>query len=85
MTESHEGMHCETEHDSGHCITCGDEAVALRVLRVDDERGLALCENASGEHTTIEIALIPPVSPGDGLLAHAGTAIAPLPRGEAAA
>ena len=78
MTEAHEGMRCETEHDS-HCITCGDEAVALRVLRVDNERGLALCANASGEHTTIEIALIPPVAPGDGLLAHAGTAIAPLP------
>jgi len=54
------------------------------VLRVDDERGLALCEDASGEHTTIEIALIPPVAPGDGLLAHAGTAIAPLPRSEVA-
>ncbi len=50
------------------------------MLRVDDERGLALCESESGDHTTIEIALIPPVAPGDGLLAHAGTAIAPLPR-----
>ena len=74
-------MRCETGHDS-HCITCGDEAVALRVLRVDDERALALCEDASGEHTTIEIALIAPVAAGDGLLAHAGTAIAPLPREE---
>ena len=71
-------MQCETDHDP-HCITCADEAIPLRVLRVDDERGLALCEDASGEHTTIEIALIPPVAPGDGLLAHAGTAIAPLP------
>jgi len=43
---------CEPEHG---CITCGDEAVALRVLRVDDERGLALCEDAAGERTTIEI------------------------------
>jgi hydrogenase maturation factor len=66
---------CEPEHG---CITCGDEAVALRVLRVDDERGLALCEDAAGERTTIEIALIDPVEPGDGLLAHAGTAIAAI-------
>jgi len=71
-------LRCEVDHDS-HCITCGDEAIPLRVLRVDDERGLALCEAASGEHTMIEIALIGPVAPGDGLLAHAGTAIAPLP------
>ena len=77
-----QGMRCETEHDSGHCITCGDEAVALRVLRVDQERGLALCQDAAGERTTIEIALIPPVAAGDGLLAHAGTAIAPLSRDE---
>jgi hydrogenase maturation factor len=80
--DGQQGMRCETDHGSDHCITCGDEAVPLRVLRVDDERGLALCEGASGEHTTIETALIPPVVPGDGLLAHAGTAIAPLPRSE---
>ncbi len=74
-----EGMRCETGHGSDHCITCGDEAIPLRVLRVDGERGLALCEAESGEHTTIEVALIDPVGPGDRLLAHAGTAIAPLP------
>jgi len=68
-------LSCEPEHG---CITCGDEAVALRVLRVDAERGLALCEDAAGERTTIEIALIDPVVAGDGLLAHAGTAIAAI-------
>jgi len=66
---------CEPEHG---CITCGDEAVRLRVLKVDDPRGLALCEDASGERTTIEIALISPVERGDWLLAHAGTAIAAI-------
>ena len=81
LPDADQGMRCETDHDS-HCITCGDEAVPLRVLRVDDERGLALCADASGERTTIEIALIPPVAPGDALLAHAGTAIAPLDRRE---
>ena len=77
-----QGTHCEPEHGAGHCITCGDEAIPLRVKRVDDERGLALCEDESGQLTTIEVALIGPVVPGDGLLAHAGTAIAPLPRDE---
>ncbi len=69
-------LRCEPEHG---CITCGDEAIPLRVVAVDDSRALALCEDADGQRTTIEIALIDPVGPGDGLLAHAGTAIALLP------
>lgn len=59
------------------CITCGDEAVALKVLEVDDT-GLALCEDEDGERTDIEVALIGAVGPGDSVLAHAGTAIAKL-------
>jgi hypothetical protein len=58
-----------------HCITCGDVAVPLRVLRVDERRELALCEAEDGAHTTVEIALVAPVAPGDELLVHAGTAI----------
>ena len=58
-----------------HCITCGDTAVPLRVLQVDERRELALCANAAGEHETVEIALVSPVAPGDSLLVHAGTAI----------
>jgi hydrogenase expression/formation protein HypC len=58
-----------------HCITCGDVAIPLRVLEVDEARELALCEAEGGEHTTVEIALVAPVSPGDELLVHAGTAI----------
>ena len=61
--------------DESHCITCGDEAVPLRVLQVDEQRELALCEDAAGAHTTVEIALVAPVAPGDELLVHAGTAI----------
>jgi hydrogenase maturation factor len=59
-----------------HCITCGDEAVPLRVLEVDERRDLALCEAGDGAHTSVEIALVSPVSPGETLLVHAGTAIA---------
>jgi hydrogenase maturation factor len=48
----------------------------MTVLRVDAERGLALCSDAGGDHRTVEIALVLPVDEGDGLLVHAGTAIA---------
>jgi hydrogenase maturation factor len=61
--------------DDSHCITCSDEAVPLRVVRIDTERELALCENEGGELTTVEIALVLPVTEGDVLLVHAGTAL----------
>jgi hydrogenase maturation factor len=62
-------------HDS-HCITCSDEAVELRVVKIDEERELALCEHPDGQRTTVEIALVQPVSLNDVVLVHAGTAIA---------
>jgi hydrogenase maturation factor len=62
------------DHDTG-CITCGDVAVALTVLRVDEERELALCAADDGEKETVEIALVGRVAPGDALLVHAGTAL----------
>jgi hydrogenase maturation factor len=58
------------------CVTCGDEAIAVRVLRVDEARGLALCVDESGGRSTVETALVEPVAPEDRLLVHAGTAIA---------
>jgi len=57
------------------CITCGDVAIPLTVLRLDEERGLALCADDEGKSETVETA---PVAPGDRLLVHAGTAIARL-------
>ncbi len=48
----------------------------MRVLEIDSARALALCEDAAGNHQSIEIALVAPVEPGDVLLVHAGTAIA---------
>ena len=65
---------------SQHCITCGDDGVPMTVLQVDDERALALCAGADGDRATVEIALVSPVVTGDGLLVHAGTALARLPR-----
>jgi hydrogenase expression/formation protein HypC len=61
--------------DPDGCITCGDEGIVMRVLQVDDARGLALCETAGGERSTVEIALVD-AGPGDDVLVHAGTAIA---------
>jgi hydrogenase maturation factor len=58
-----------------HCITCGDEAVPLRVIEIDERRELALCEAEDGAHSSVEIALVSPVTRGDVLLVHAGTAI----------
>jgi hydrogenase maturation factor len=59
-----------------HCVTCGDVAEPMVVLRIDSDRELALCADEGGEHRTVEIALVPGVAEGDQLLVHAGTAIA---------
>ena len=67
-------MSCDA---AGHCITCSDEGVAMRVLRVDAARGLALCEDEDGAHASVEIALVE-ATPGDTLLVHAGTALTRL-------
>jgi hydrogenase assembly chaperone HypC/HupF len=61
--------------DPFHCITCGDDGVPMRVLKVDDTRGLALCEAEDGARSSVEIALVEPVAVGDRLLVHAGTAL----------
>jgi hydrogenase maturation factor len=50
----------------------------MRVLRIDDARGLALCEDGDGRHESVETALVAPVAPGDTLLVHAGTALTHL-------
>ncbi len=58
-----------------HCITCSDEGIPMRVVAIDDERGLALCEDDGGDRSTVEIALVAPVTAGSELLVHAGTAL----------
>ena len=61
-----------------HCITCSDEGIAMEVERIDDVRGLALCAAEDGSKSTVEIALVEPVEPGDRLLVHAGVALVGL-------
>ena len=61
-----------------HCITCGDDGVPMTVVLVDEDRGLALCEDADGTRSSVEIALVGAVVPDDTLLVHAGTALTRL-------
>jgi hydrogenase maturation factor len=71
-----EGLYPTCDHTRG-CITCGDEAIRMKVVRIDADRELALCEaEQGGERSTVEIALVQPVSEEDVVLVHAGTAIA---------
>jgi hydrogenase maturation factor len=58
-----------------HCITCGDDGERMRVVRVDAERELALCEGADGERRTVEIGLVD-AGIGSEVLVHAGVALA---------
>jgi hydrogenase maturation factor len=64
-----------SECDTSGCITCGDTAVEMEVLAIDEDRGLALCCTEDGGRDSVEIALVAPVIPGDMLLVHAGTAL----------
>lgn len=67
-----------------HCITCGDVAVGMRVVRCDPATRLAWCSQATpagrpgaaGEWVDTE--LVGDVRPGNLVLVHAGTALARL-------
>jgi len=61
-----------------HCITCSDEGVPMQVEQIDEAGGLALCAAEDGSKSTVEIALVEPVAPGDRLLVHAGVALVGL-------
>ncbi len=69
-------MQCDPADHGDGCITCGDVAVSLTVIDVDRDRELALCEDEAGRRETVEIALVAPVTAGQSVLVHAGTAIA---------
>jgi len=50
----------------------------MSVLRIDEQRGLALCADDDGSKITVEIALVEPVAPDDRVLVHAGVALVRL-------
>ena len=58
----------------GHCITCSDEALQVRVLYVDEEMGLAQV-TLDGRVEEIDISLVESIAPGDIVLVHGGVAI----------
>jgi hypothetical protein len=59
--------------DDGHCVTCSDEGVELRVLEARPD-GIAVCEG----DVEVMTDLVGAVEPGDAVLVHAGVAIARL-------
>ncbi len=65
---------CEPDAE-GHCITCSDEALSVKVLHVDRETEVARVE-VQGKEEEVDITLIESVQPGDILLVHGGVAIA---------
>jgi hydrogenase maturation factor len=64
--------------NGGHCVTCSDEGIPMRVLRVDEYRGLALCVGDDGSRSSVEIELVGPVEAGEAILVHAGVALVKL-------
>ena len=67
--------YCENDH----CLTCSDEAIAVKVLSVNEQTGLALVE-VSDQVEEVDITLVEDTAPGDRLLVHGGVAIANLKR-----
>ena len=55
------------------CITCGDVATPMRVVRTSED-GLADCITEDGQSSQVELALID-AGPGDEVLVHACVAI----------
>ena len=60
------------------CITCGDVAIPMRVIRTGGEDGLADCVSEDGESAAVDLALIDDARPGDAVLVHACVAIQKL-------
>jgi len=65
------GRACEPD---GHCITCGDEGILMRVLEAHHET--AVCVDEEGERHQVAVELIGSVSRDQRVLVHAGVAIA---------
>ncbi len=58
------------------CLTCGDVAVPVTVVEVEEPD--ALCEDALGQRARVGVELVMPVEVGSRLLVHAGVAISIL-------
>lgn len=67
---------------TGGCITCGDVALPSTVLEAGDVD--VRCRDDDGRVEIVSVELIGPVTPGDRLLVHAGTALRRLPTADTA-
>jgi len=66
---------CSRSPDSNtHCITCGDIALAVRVLSIDHETGLGLVALEDGVEQ-VDLSLVDDIAPGDLILVHGGVAL----------
>jgi hydrogenase maturation factor len=63
--------------DDGHCITCSDEGIPMRVVEAPTA-ALALCAGADGARSEVMTDLVGEVAPGDRVLVHAGVALTRL-------
>jgi hydrogenase maturation factor len=63
-------VHCS----SASCITCGDIALAVRVLSIDHETGLGLVTLEDGVEQ-VDLSLVDDIAPGDLILVHGGVAL----------
>jgi hydrogenase maturation factor len=66
----------------GHCITCSDEGIVMRVMSADGSE--ATCLDDAGEAHRVATDLVGSVDAGDELLVHAGVAIRHLRLGDGA-
>jgi hydrogenase maturation factor len=66
----------ECAADGGHCVTCGDEGIPMRVLSAGD--ATAVCADDDRRLHEVAIDLVAPVHKGDTLVVHAGVAIGQL-------
>jgi hypothetical protein len=63
-----------------HCVTCADEATAMRVVALEGEGSqLAVCVGDDGARCSVDIGLLPDARVGEALLVHAGAALTRLP------
>lgn len=77
MENNQQGFFCSPD-EAGHCITCSDEALPGRVLKVENERSMALVavgDAAAPSVTEVDISLVEPVECGEILLVHGGVAL----------
>jgi hypothetical protein len=72
MIDPASGQQCQAA--DGHCITCGDEGILMWVTATDGMT--ATCRDDQGQSHEVAVDLVGPVAVGDGVLVHAGVAIA---------